>query len=63
MSLLETASSVTIDKHQARELLQAYRSAKAPATDEDRAIMTVYRQIARGRVIDERIAREGASNG
>lgn len=51
MSLLETASSVTIDKHQARELLQAYRSAKAPATDEDRAIMTVYRQIARGHVI------------
>src|SRR5690349_12173073 len=51
MSLLDTASNVTIDKYKARELLEAYRAAKAPATDEDREIMAVYREIARGRVV------------
>jgi hypothetical protein len=51
MSLTETAALVTVDKEVAREALLAYRNAKAPATDEDRAIMRAYGQISRGRII------------
>ena len=51
MSLLETSNTVTVDRKVAVELLRQYRAAKAPATAEDQAIMTVYRQIARGQVV------------
>lgn len=46
---------VTVDKEVAREALRAYRQAKAPATEEDRSIMTAYREIARGRVVVQAI--------
>lgn len=55
MSLTNTATVVTVDKDAAREALRAYRNAKAPVTDEDRQIMTAYREIARGRVVVQAI--------
>ena len=51
MSLLETSNTVTVDRKVAIELLRQYRAAKAPATAEDQAIMTAYRQIARGQIV------------
>ena len=53
MSLTE--HTLKVDKEVAREALRAYREAKAPATDEDRAIMTAYREIARGRMVIQAI--------
>lgn len=49
--LTDSAALLKFDKTEAKEALQAYRSAKAPATDEDRQIMTAYREIARGRMV------------
>lgn len=51
MSLLENSAVITVDPAVARKALQDYRNAKAPATDDDRAIMTAYREIARGKVV------------
>jgi hypothetical protein len=48
--LLESTKLV-VDKDRARELLQAYRAARAPRIAEDEAIITAYREIARGRVV------------
>jgi hypothetical protein len=53
MSLTE--HTLKVDKEVAKEALRAYREAKAPATDEDRAIMTAYREIARGRMLIQAI--------
>lgn len=49
--LTDSAALLKFDKTEAMEALQAYRTAKAPATDEDRQIMTAYREIARGRMV------------
>ena len=46
---------VTVDKEVARDALRAYRQAKAPVTEEDRSIMTAYREIARGRMVVQAI--------
>lgn len=46
-----TQQALKVDKEAAKEALLAYRQARAPATDEDRAIMTAYREIARGRKV------------
>lgn len=51
MSLIETADVLAVDKNAARDLLMKYRAAKAPANADDQAIMTAYREIARGRVV------------
>ena len=51
MSLLENSAVITVDPVVAKKALQDYRAARAMATDEDRAIMTAYREIARGKVV------------
>ncbi len=53
--LTETAALVTVDKVVAQQALRDYRNARAAVTDEDRAIMTAYRQIARGRIVVQAI--------
>lgn len=49
--LLESTNTMAMDRSLARDLLAKYRKARTPATDEDRAIMTAYREIARGRIV------------
>jgi hypothetical protein len=49
--LTDSAALLKFDPVAAKEALQAYRTAKAPSTDEDRQIMTAYREIARGKMV------------
>jgi hypothetical protein len=49
------ATILEVDKAIALDALRAYRNARAAVTDEDRAIMTAYKQIARGRVVVQAI--------
>jgi len=49
--LLENSAVLAVDPAAAKKALQEYREARAVATDEDRAIMTAYRAIARGKVV------------
>ena len=55
MSLLENSAVITVDPAVAKKALEDYRAARAMATDEDRAIMTAYREIARGKVVVQAI--------
>lgn len=51
MSLLESSAVLKVDKFVAMDALRQYREHRANATPEDEAIMRVYREIARGRVV------------
>jgi hypothetical protein len=55
MSLLESSVVVKVDKAVAQDALREYRKHRAAATAEDQAIMTAYREIARGRVVVQAI--------
>jgi len=56
MSLLDTAESLKVDRTKAKELHKQYRAHRAAHTAEDAAIMSAYKEIARGRVIVRALA-------
>lgn len=45
-----------MDQDQARELYRAYRDAKAPKTANDRAIASIYKRIAQGKLVIRALA-------
>lgn len=62
MGLLDTASTLKVDRYDARRALREYHAARGPRTPEDAAIMSAYRAIGRGQAVisvDESIRAAG----